>query len=132
MAATAGQVAATIARIPIGPIQKEQADQAAEERQTQIMDALNRIQGTLQTIQVQQEQLADIGMLHSSLLVIQAWQEGYPTAVKNNDTEDINSYLQALNSKGADGAASNVRNIFNVLTGQGEAPSEEAGATPLV
>ncbi|RBQ77795.1 hypothetical protein FVER14953_21633 [Fusarium verticillioides] len=52
MAAAAGQVAAIIARIAIGLIQKEQADQVAEERQTQIMDALNKIQGTLQTIQV--------------------------------------------------------------------------------
>ncbi|KAF5582560.1 hypothetical protein FPANT_8491 [Fusarium pseudoanthophilum] len=132
MAAAAGQVAATIAKIAIGLIQKEQADQAAEERQSQIMDALNKIQGTLQTIQVQQEQLADIQMLHSSLLVIQTWQEGYPAAVKNNDTENINSYLQAFNSKGANGAASNILNIFNVLTGQGEAPSGVSGATPLV
>ncbi|KAG5794295.1 hypothetical protein H9Q69_006647 [Fusarium xylarioides] len=132
MAAAAGQVAATIAKIAISLIQKEQADQAAEERQDQIMSALNDIQQTLQTIQVQQEQLADIGMLHSSLLVIQNWQEGYPTAVKNNDTEEINRYLQAFNGKGADGAASNVLNIFNILTGQGEAPSGVSGATPLV
>ncbi|KAJ4044418.1 hypothetical protein NW756_004752 [Fusarium oxysporum] len=41
-------------------------------------------------------------------------------------------YLRAFNSKGADGAASNVQNIFNVLTGQGQAASGQSGATPLV
>ncbi|SCV25183.1 uncharacterized protein FFB14_00076 [Fusarium fujikuroi] len=116
--AAAGQVAGTVAKIAISLIEKEQAEQAADERQNQIMRALNNIQGTLQTIQVQQEQLADIGMLHSSLQVIETWQDGYPTAVQNNDTEQIKSYIQAFNSKGAEGAAYNVQNIFNVLTGQ--------------
>ncbi|EWG44763.1 hypothetical protein FVEG_05754 [Fusarium verticillioides 7600] len=60
MAAAAGQVAAIIARIAIGLIQKEQADQAAEERQTQIMDALNKIQGTLQTIQYADRKTTDL------------------------------------------------------------------------
>ncbi|WKT42256.1 hypothetical protein QSH57_007092 [Fusarium oxysporum f. sp. vasinfectum] len=41
-------------------------------------------------------------------------------------------YLRAFNSKGADGAAYNVQNIFNVLTGQGQAASGQSGATPLV
>ncbi|VTT63493.1 unnamed protein product [Fusarium fujikuroi] len=130
--AAAGQVAGTVAKIAISLIEKEQAEQAADERQYQIMRALNNIQGTLQTIQVQQEQLADIGMLHSSLQVIETWRDGYPTAVQNNDTEQIKSYIQAFNSKGAEGAAYNVQNIFNVLTGQGEAASGESGATPLV
>ncbi|KAF5689708.1 hypothetical protein FCIRC_1269 [Fusarium circinatum] len=132
MAAAAGQVAATIAKIAIGLVQKEQADQPAEERQSQIMGALNSIQETLKSIQVQQEQLADIEMLHSSLVVIQTWQDGYPSAVENNDTDQIQGYLQAFNSKGAEGAVYNVQNIFDVLTGQDEAGSGESGVTPLV
>ncbi|KAF5566726.1 hypothetical protein FPHYL_3667 [Fusarium phyllophilum] len=128
----AAAAAGTVAKIAISLIQKEQADQAAEERQNQIMGALNKIQDTLQSIQVQQEQLTDIGMLHSSLTLIETWQNGYPTAVRNNDTDQINSYLRAFNSKGPDGAAYNVQNIFNVLTGQGQAASGQSGATPLV
>uniref|UniRef100_A0A0D2XF91 Uncharacterized protein n=1 Tax=Fusarium oxysporum (strain Fo5176) TaxID=660025 RepID=A0A0D2XF91_FUSOF len=118
MAAAAGQVAGTVVKIAISSIEKEQADQAAEERQNQIMSALNNIQDTLQSIQVQQEQLTDIGMLFSSLTIIETWQNDYPIAVQNNDTNGIKSYLHAFNSKGAEGAAYNVQNIFNVLTGQ--------------
>ncbi|RKK87992.1 hypothetical protein BFJ71_g13129 [Fusarium oxysporum] len=132
MAAAAGQVAGTVVKIAISLIEKEQADQAAEERQNQIMSALNNIQDTLQSIQVQQEQLTDIGMLFSSLAIIETWQNDYPIAVQNNDTNGIKSYLHAFNSKGAEGAAYNVQNIFNVLTGQGQAASGQSGATPLV
>ncbi|KAF4956892.1 hypothetical protein FGADI_3495 [Fusarium gaditjirri] len=132
MAAAAGQVAATVVKIAISLIEKQQADQVAQERQNEIMSALNNIQDTLQSIQVQQEQLADIGMLFSSLTIIETWQSGYPSAVQNNDTDQINTYLDAFNSKGAGGAAYNVQNIFNVLTGQGQAAPGESGATPLV
>ncbi|KAI7767099.1 hypothetical protein LZL87_012385 [Fusarium oxysporum] len=132
MAAAAGQVAGTVVKIAISLIEKEQADQAAEERQSQIMSALNSIQDTLQSMQVQQEQLTDIGMLFSSLTISETWQNGYPTAVQNNDTDQINTYLHAFNSKDAGGAAYNVQNIFNVLTGQGQAASGQSGATPLV
>ncbi|EXK78946.1 hypothetical protein FOQG_16395 [Fusarium oxysporum f. sp. raphani 54005] len=40
--------------------------------------------------------------------------------------------IGVFRGKGADGAAYNVQNIFNVLTGQGQAASGQSGATPLV
>jgi hypothetical protein len=98
----------------------------------QIMSALNGIQDTLLSMQVQQEYLADVGMLYSSLTLIETWKNEYPTAVQNNDTDQINSYLQAFNMKGEGGAGYIVQNIFSVLTGRGQATPGRSGATPLV
>ncbi|KAF5633113.1 uncharacterized protein FTJAE_7292 [Fusarium tjaetaba] len=132
MAAAAFQAAGTIAKIAISFIEKDRADSAAQDRQNQIMGALNGIQNTLQSMQVQQENLADIGMLYSSLTLIEAWKNEYPTAVQNRDTDQINSYLQAFNIKGEGGAGYIVQNIFSVLTGQGQTTPGQSGATPLV
>ncbi|KAF5671883.1 hypothetical protein FDENT_10729 [Fusarium denticulatum] len=135
MAAAAFQAAGTVAKIAISLIEKHEAESAAQlaqDRQNQIMGALNSIQDTLQSTQIQQENLADIGMLHSSLTILNGWQNYYIPAVQNNDTEQINSYLLAFNNKGEGGAEDIVQNFFDVLTGQGEVPPGQSGATPLI
>ncbi|KAF5583940.1 uncharacterized protein FSUBG_12947 [Fusarium subglutinans] len=132
MAAAALQAAGTIIKIAVSLIEEHQADSAAQDRQNQIMSALNGIQDILQSIQIQQENLADIEMLHSSPTLIETWRTGYPPAVQNNDIDQINSYLQAFNIKGEGGAEYIGQNIFDVLTGQGQAAPGQPGATPLV
>ncbi|KAF4494442.1 hypothetical protein FAGAP_9427 [Fusarium agapanthi] len=132
MAAAALQAAGTVIKIAVSSIEKHQADSAAQDRQNQIMSALNGIQDTLRSIQIQQENLADIGMLHSSLTLIETWKNGYPPAVQNNDIDQINSYLQAFNIKGEGGAEYIVQNFFDVLTGLGQVPPGQSGANPLV
>ncbi|KAF5981995.1 hypothetical protein FBULB1_4497 [Fusarium bulbicola] len=132
MAAAAFQAAGTIAKIAISLIEKREADSAAQDRQTQIMGALNSIQETLQSTQIQQEYLADIEMLHSSLTLLEGWQKYYLPAVQNNDTSQIDSYLQAFNNKGEGGAEYICQNFFDVLMGRGQAPPGQPAATPLV
>ncbi|KAF5555734.1 hypothetical protein FMEXI_1421 [Fusarium mexicanum] len=132
MAAAAFQAAGTVAKIAISLIEKHEVDSVAQARQTQIMGALNSIQETLQSTQIQQEYLADIGMLHSSLTILEGWQTYYPSAVQSNDTSQINSYLRAFNNKGEGGAENIVQNFFDVLMGRGQAPPGQLTATPLV
>ncbi|KAF5640826.1 hypothetical protein F52700_3538 [Fusarium sp. NRRL 52700] len=135
MAAAAFQAAGTVAKIAISLIEKHEAESAAQlaqDRQNQIMAALKSIQDTLQSTQIQQENLANIEMLHSSLTILDGWQKYYIPAVQNNDTEQINSYLVAFNNKGEGGAEDIVQNFFDVLTGQGEVPPGQSGATPLI
>ncbi|KAF5579299.1 hypothetical protein FPCIR_11181 [Fusarium pseudocircinatum] len=96
------------------------------------MGALNSIQETLQSTQIQQEYLAAIGMLHSSLTLLEGWQNYYLPAVQNNDTGQINSYLQAFNNKGEGGAEYICQNFFDVLMGRGQAPPGHSATTPLV
>jgi hypothetical protein len=55
----------------------------------------------------------------SSFTDISVWQSQYPEAVNNKDTEQISSFLATFNSKGPDGAAFHVQNIFNVMSGEG-------------
>ncbi|KAF5249559.1 hypothetical protein FANTH_5152 [Fusarium anthophilum] len=132
MAAAAFQAAGTVAKIAISLIEKHEADSVAQARQTQITGALNSIQKTLESTQIQQEYLADIGMLHSSLAILEGWQTYYPSAVQSNDTSQINSYLRAFNNKGEGGAEDIVQNFFDVLMGRGQAPPGQPTATPLV
>ncbi|KAF5001517.1 hypothetical protein FGRMN_988 [Fusarium graminum] len=104
------------------------AEQAADARQAQILKSLRTIQTSIQNLAIEEEDLTDIIRMAPSITDVETWQKGYPLAVEANDTASIKSYLTQFNSKGSDGAADIITNIFNVLTGEGIGP----GTTPLL
>ncbi|KAM0243900.1 hypothetical protein ACHAP5_006757 [Fusarium lateritium] len=126
------EVIGKIAEVTADLLKDAEADQATTERQNQIMSALGKIQDTLQKLQVAQEESTNIERISPSFTLISTWQKEFPVAVKDNNTADISSYLQTFNSKGEDGAAYHIQNIFNVLTGRGLGSGTNQETTPML
>ncbi|KAF5586102.1 hypothetical protein FPANT_7308 [Fusarium pseudoanthophilum] len=118
------EVVGKIVDFAIDYLKDAAAEQEAKARQDQIMTALNNIQSTLNSLQDEQQQSTNIAMIGGSFTNIETWQTRYATALKFNNTNEINTLINEFNEN----APTYLTNIFNVLNGQGLGP----GTVPLL
>ncbi|RGP80781.1 hypothetical protein FLONG3_1122 [Fusarium longipes] len=95
----------------------EQKEVAA--RQAEIMNALNGIQQSITSLQLEEEQLEALSQASPAFNEILTWQQQYPLAVQNNDTHEKDVMLHSFDQL----AAGYVQAIFSALTGANVGPS---------